>query len=124
MIKSTPLLLLSLLAAPYPPQAPDPVVQSPANYRVLFENARVRVIEHQDTPGTVSPTHRHPDFFLYALGPFRRELTFPDGRKAVKVFQGGDFLWGDAQVHRGENVGTTPTHALIVELKEPGAHRQ
>jgi hypothetical protein len=26
--------------------------------------------------------------------------------------------WLDAQVHHGENIGDTPTHALFVELKE------
>ena len=27
--------------------------------------------------------------------------------------------WLDAQTHSGENIGTTPTHVVFVELKEP-----
>ena len=27
--------------------------------------------------------------------------------------------WLDAQTHSGENIGTTPTHVLFVELREP-----
>jgi hypothetical protein len=30
-------------------------------------------------------------------------------------------MWSDAQTHTGENVGETPTHVLMVELKRPPA---
>jgi hypothetical protein len=37
----------------------------------------------------------------------------------------GRVRWLDAQTHSGENIGSTPTHVLFVELKEPtdGEHR-
>ena len=30
----------------------------------------------------------------------------------------GEVRWLDAQTHSGENIGSTPTHVLFVELKE------
>lgn len=41
--------------------------------------------------------------------------------------EGGRAHWLPAQIHAGENTGTTPTHVLFVELKDAGitgpAHR-
>jgi len=35
------------------------------------------------------------------------------------TLEAGEVRWLDAQVHSGENTGSTPTHVLFVELKEP-----
>jgi hypothetical protein len=35
--------------------------------------------------------------------------------------EAGRVIWLAAQDHHGENTGTTETHVLFVELKEPGA---
>ncbi len=32
----------------------------------------------------------------------------------------GQAVWLPAQTHAGENCGTTPSHSIFVELKEPG----
>jgi len=37
-----------------------------------------------------------------------------------RQFNTGDVIYMEAQDHIGQNVGTTPTEAVIVELKEPG----
>ena len=34
------------------------------------------------------------------------------------TLQPGEVRWLDAQIHSGENIGTTPTHVLFVELKD------
>jgi len=34
------------------------------------------------------------------------------------TLEAGEVRWLDAQVHSGENTGSTPTHVLFVELKE------
>jgi hypothetical protein len=39
---------------------PDPVETNPELYRVVFENARVRVLEYLDHPGDATTPHRHP----------------------------------------------------------------
>ena len=41
----------------------------------------------------------------------------PDGRTMVREFQAGEVMYSDAQTHVGENVGSTPTRVIMVELK-------
>jgi quercetin dioxygenase-like cupin family protein len=97
--------------------AQDAVHTDGDKYRVILENDCVRVLDYRDRPGDRTHAHRHPDFVLYALAPFRRTLTLPDGKALRREFKAGDVMWSDAQTHVGENVGDTPTHVLIVELK-------
>ena len=35
--------------------------------------------------------------------------------------EAGEVRWNPAQQHAGENIGTTETHVMFVELKEPAA---
>jgi hypothetical protein len=77
----------------------------------------VRVLEYRDMPSEKTHQHHHPAFVLYALGPFKRRITLPDGKVLMREFEAGDILWSDAQTHIGENVGDTPTHVIMVEMK-------
>lgn len=97
--------------------AADPVVTDPDHYKVMFENDRVRVLEYKDQPGDKTHEHSHPAFVLYAVGPFERRITLPDGKTLDRVFTGGEVMFSEAQTHMGENVGSTPTHVIMVELK-------
>lgn len=113
----TPLLFaLGCVAAPAA-FAQDAVQTDGDKYRVVIENDCVRVLDYQDQPGAVTHPHRHPPFVLVALGPFKRTLTLPDGKVVTREFKGGEAMWADAQAHVGANVGTTPTHVMMVELK-------
>ncbi len=107
-------------------QAQDPIVTDGDKYKVIFENERVRVLEYRDLPAEKTNQHRHPAFVLYALGPFSRTITLPDGAVLKREFKAGDVLWSDAQTHIGTNVGQTPTHVIMMELKEdaPGGARK
>jgi quercetin dioxygenase-like cupin family protein len=97
--------------------AQDAVQTDGDKYKVVLENACVRVLDYTDKPGERTHQHRHPAFVLYALSPFKRTLTLPDGKVLTREFKQGDVMWSDAQAHIGTNVGDTPTHVLIVELK-------
>jgi quercetin dioxygenase-like cupin family protein len=97
--------------------ANDPITTDGDKYRVILENARVRVLRYHDAPGARTNSHRHPDFVLYALGPFKRRLTVNGGATKERSFQTGDVIYMPAQTHIGENVGTTDTDVLIVEFK-------
>src|SRR5262249_53895312 len=102
----------------------DPTATDPDKYKVIFENDHVRVLEYRDKPGQRTQPHYHPDYVLYALTSVHRTLTFPDeGKSGTREVKAGDVLWGKAQNHIGENVGTTDTHVIMVELKRPGAAR-
>ena len=97
---------------------PDAVASDPDKYHVVLENERVRVLDYSDHPGQKTSLHHHTAFVLHALGPFERKLHFPDGTSRVLSFHGGETMFMPAQSHAGENVGTTDTHVLIVELKQ------
>ncbi|NUS44790.1 MAG: cytoplasmic protein [Mycobacteriaceae bacterium] len=96
----------------------DPIVTDPDLYRVLWENERVRVLEYRDTPGEATHLHSHPDSVMITLSAFRRVIAAA-GREVSVDLEAGQVRWLDAQHHRGRNVGSTPTHSLFIELKEP-----
>ncbi|GAA4734343.1 hypothetical protein GCM10023328_12720 [Modestobacter marinus] len=98
----------------------DPVSSNADSYRVVFENARVRVLEYQDTPGHRTTPHRHPDSVMVTLSSFQRRLA-TDGREIDVELAAGEARWLPAQEHWGENTGRTPTHTLFVELKDGDA---
>ena len=96
----------------------DPTETDPDKYKVLFENDRVRVLEYRDKPGDRTSTHQHPDSVMYTLSAFERRLVHGDQERDVQL-AAGRVNWLGAQEHSGANIGTTETHALFVELKEP-----
>ena len=95
----------------------DPVCTDPDKYQVIFENERVRVLEYRDLPGGKTLPHQHPDSVMYTLSAFGRRLHARQGARDV-VMEAGHAYWLPAQTHAGENIGTTPTHVLFVELKD------
>lgn len=103
--------------------AQDSVQTDGDKYKVLMENDKVRVLEYQDRPGDRTHQHRHPAFVLYALSPFKRKILLPDGKTLMREFKAGDVLYSDEQTHIGENVGQTPTHVIMVEMKGPAPAR-
>lgn len=113
-----PLLTLAALAAlSLPAQAQDAVQTDGDKYQARLDNACVRVLEYRDRPGEKTHEHHHPPFVLYALSAFERTLTLPDGTVLRRRFAPGDVMWSAAQTHIGQNVGTTPTHVLLIEIK-------
>ncbi len=106
-------------ALPSAHTAADPIQTDGDKYQLVLENPAVRVLRYHDQPGDKTRLHHHPCFVLYALGPFERRLAFPDGRAHSRSFAAGDVAWMPPQAHTGENIGATPTDALLVELKAP-----
>ncbi|MCW8905624.1 MAG: cytoplasmic protein [Sedimenticola sp.] len=113
------LVIFTLSFAAMPLFAQDPVVSDGDKYKVLFENDKVRVLDYKDQPGEKTHEHSHPAFVLYALAPFSRKITLPNGKIIMREFKTGDVLYSDDQTHIGENLGETPTHVIMVEMK-PG----
>ena len=97
----------------------DPTVTDPDKYKVVFENERVRVLEYRDQPGQRTSPHDHPDSVMVTLSGFDRRLIGEGGEKRDVTLEPGLVRWLDAQTHSGENIGTTPSHVVFVELKEP-----
>jgi hypothetical protein len=98
--------------------AQDPVQVAPDEYKVLLENDRVRVLEFQDKPSDKEGMHSHPDYVVYVVSDFKRKFTQPDGNTLEVEGKAGQTLWRGAETHSGENIGTTATHVILIELKE------
>lgn len=116
---SVMLTTLTLLLVTKATMAQDPVQVASQNYKVLFENDRVRVLEYRSKPGEKAGMHSHPNYLVYDLGSgYKIQLIFPDGK--VKTIEGkaGTVSWQDAVTHALENVGTIDAHALLIELKK------
>jgi beta-alanine degradation protein BauB len=97
--------------------AEDPTKTDPDKYQSVMENERVRVLRYHDEPGAKTHPHHHPASVLYALSAFKRRLSFPDGTTKEREFKPGDVMWVPAQTHVGENIGTTATDVVLVEMK-------
>jgi len=95
----------------------DPVETNGDHYRVIFENDAVRVLAYSDSPGDKTTPHEHPNSVMYTLGPFQRRLTSGDMTRDVEM-PGGVAVWLAAQEHSGENIGSTNTEVVFVELKD------
>ena len=94
----------------------DPVVTNPMHYKVIFENEHVRVLDYTDQPGDRTTPHEHPNSVMYTLTSFRRRLSSGDVERDVDI-SAETTSWLPAQQHSGHNLGDTPTHVILVELK-------
>ena len=91
--------------------------------KVLLENDCVRVQYHDVGIGQTVPMHSHPNYVVYTLRPFKAQITLNDGRKRISQRKAGEAYWNPPITHAVTNLGRTPIHNLIVELKPgPSCH--
>jgi len=96
----------------------DPLKVASDTHKLVLENAFVRVIEAKVPAGKVEPKHSHPHGLTVYLANYSIEQkTFPDGKVTKHERKLGTVSWSDAVVHEIKNVGTTPSHAIRIELK-------
>jgi quercetin dioxygenase-like cupin family protein len=112
--------LTALIAQEHTRCVSDPVESNPSLYKVVFENERVRVLEYRDKPGERTTPHTHPDSVMVTMSAFDRRLSVGDQVREVSL-EPGRAMWLPEQTHAGENIGTSETHVMFVELKEPVA---
>lgn len=86
-------------------------------YTVLFENDHVRVVEHRLNVGETEPMHSHPPMVVYFIESAEARITGPDGTTFDESLTKGQVLEAPALSHSIENVGDTPLHSILVELK-------
>jgi quercetin dioxygenase-like cupin family protein len=115
-IKGVVLIAVVVALAPKLAQAQDPVKVAPDHYKVLLENDRVRVLEVTVKPGEKTAKHSHPVNVIYSFNDAKTKFTV-GGKSVVRELKADTALWGAAETHTGENVGTTETHVLVFELK-------
>jgi len=102
----------------------DALAAAPAQHRLVFENAHVRVLDTRIGPGECTPVHTHrwpAAHYVMSWSDFVRR----DGSGHILLdtrVAGPDSapeaLWGGALgPHSLENVGTVPLHIISTELK-------
>jgi quercetin dioxygenase-like cupin family protein len=118
MSRSTGWIVLSLgLAVPSQAAAQDAVTSNPTVYHVVLENAAVRVLRVSVAPGQKTVPHEHPDNAVLVLANTKMKFTGADGQSQDAEMKANDAMWMPAAKHSGENIGSTPIDALIIELK-------
>lgn len=101
--------------------AQDPVPLYPANYRVLFENDRVRVLDFTLRKGDSEKAHFHPANVAVFLADFKIRFTLPDGTTRIREGHPGEVAYSEATIHTPQNIGDSDAHGILVELKAPPA---
>jgi len=99
--------------------ADDPIEVAPNNYKVVFENERVRVLSFHAGPGEQWALHSHPDSVVISLNEYQVRNAVPAAQPTVRAAKRGDVAWIPARSHTGENVGGTEMDCILVELKKP-----
>lgn len=101
--------------------AQDAAKVQPRSYRVVFENAEIRVLEYSSVPGMGvcgAGMHSHPRHLNITLTPARVRVT-ANGKTFVATNKEGDVWYEPAVTHEAENISGHGVRALMVEFKKP-----
>lgn len=102
-------------------KAQDPVKVDPAHYKLVSENAQVRVLRFHYGPHEKSVMHAHPDLVVIYLTDLKVKMTLPDGKSVEQSGKAGDAQWTAAGVHLPENLSDQPAEGILVEMKHKSA---
>jgi quercetin dioxygenase-like cupin family protein len=108
---------LGLVALPALARAQDPVPLYPENYKVLFENDKVRVVDFRLAKGATEKTHSHPTHVAVFLTDVKIRFTLPDGSTRLREAKAGETAFSDPTAHASENIGPADAHGILIELK-------
>ena len=97
--------------------AQDPVKVDAKHYKVVFENAQVRVLRITYGPHEKSVMHEHPDSVAVFLTDYRTKFIFPDGKTEESPGKAGESVWSKAGKHLPENTSDKAWELTLVELK-------
>lgn len=100
--------------------AQDPAKVDAAHYKVLIDNASVRVLEVNHAAGGKSVMHAHPDAIIIPLTASKVRFNTPDGKFTDSELPNDSASCAPAGVHNPANIGTTPVRAIVVEFKGAG----
>ena len=98
--------------------AQDAAKVDAAHYKVMSENAQVRILHVHYAPHSKSIMHSHPDSVVVSLSGGKTMFHLPDGKTQVIEMKPGDAMFTPHTVHLPENVSDKPMDAVLVELKK------
>lgn len=103
--------------------AQDAVKVDPKHYRVVTENAEVRVLHIHYGPHETSVRHSHPDSVVTYLNDGHIKMLLENGKTIMSTGKAGEAQFTPAGVHTPTNVGDKPFDAILVELKGHGGKK-
>jgi len=112
-------MLVELKGAPAAAHVERDALQVDAShYTLLGENDLVRVIRIRYGAGERSVMHDHPAAVAVFLTPGEFRMHMPDGTSGEPTAaEAGTAIFAPAETHEPENVGSTATELVLVELK-------
>jgi len=99
----------------------DPVKVDPNHYKLVSENAEVRVLRIHYGPHEKSVMHAHPDLVVVYLTDMHVKMTMPDGKSQEQTGKAGEAQWTPAGTHLPENLSDKAIEGILVELKSKSA---
>ena len=97
--------------------AQDPVKVDSAHYKVLVDNASVRVLKISYPAGAKSQMHQHPESIVVPLADSKVLFTLPDGKTQDSSLANEVAQYMPAGTHNPTTVGTGAVDAILVEFK-------
>ena len=94
---------------------------SPAVYRVVFENDKVRVIEyHTGSEKDICGfgMHSHPAHLYIMKTDARLRIVAPDGKESFETSKAGEVGWEPAEEHIAENLMGNDASCYLIEIKD------
>ena len=96
----------------------DPLKVDPKDYKLLFENSKVRVIHVKFAGHKGAPMHEHQlNRVVVYLTDQNTKLTGMDGKVDMTTHKAGEYSWGGATKHQEDNLMDTPFEGIMVEFK-------
>jgi quercetin dioxygenase-like cupin family protein len=97
--------------------AQDPVKVDPTHYKVVFENASVRVLKIDYAAGAKSVMHHHPDSIVIPLVTSKVRFATPDGKSEDRDMPSESATYAPAGDHLPTNMGSGKIDGILVEFK-------
>ena len=100
--------------------AQDAVKVDPKHYKVLVDNAQVRVLRIHYGPHETSVRHSHPNSVVTYLTDGRIKMLLGNGKTITSTGKAGEAQYTPAGVHTPTNLSDKPFEAILVEMKGHG----
>lgn len=97
--------------------AQDAVKVDPKHYKVITDNAQVRVLRIHYGPHETSVRHSHPDSIVTFLSDANMRFVLGNGKTVNSKGKAGEAIYEPAGIHTPTNLSDKPFDAVLVELK-------
>lgn len=99
--------------------AQDPLKVAAGNYKLLVENAAVRIMQVNYPAGAKSVMHSHPDVIAVVLQGGRMRFTDAKGVNTDSDMANDSAVYMAATSHSNTNLGSTAMSVVLVEFRTP-----